>query len=121
MPELTSEAQRIAYTRRLWGLVLGEDVVREVAARMLGVSSVTWGRWESEGHNIGRDNLQRIAEKSAELGLPQITPAWLAWGEGEGPPMITVTPVAPRARHIKKRGKVVRPGDAKADGHRRRA
>lgn len=121
MAGMDTRGKRLAQARRLWAAALGQDVSQVDAGAMVGVSGATWSRWETDTDNPRRGALEKIAEKSAALGLPQITAGWIDYNEGEGPPQIgNPTVVSKPARHIKKHGKIVKPGDAKPQ-HRRKA
>ncbi len=85
MPDLLTRGRRLAQARRLWAVVLEEDVPQSVAGAAVGVSGATWSRWESDQDSPRRESLERVAARSGELGLPQITAGWLDYGEGEGP------------------------------------
>ena len=121
MEHKTGRGERIAQARRLLGVALHQDMPRRAAAELFGVSSPTWTRWEAEDDRPTYENLQRFAQLCQEHGIAGVTAAWLEFAEGEGP--LTITPVVKHqpARHIKKHGRVVKPGDAKTERNRRRA
>jgi hypothetical protein len=91
--------------RRLWGLVLEADLNRERASELVGISSVTWGRWEKNEDALRESNVEMLVAKSAELGLPGVTPEWLRYGAGEGPPIIGTPPVVTAPRKALRKGK----------------
>lgn len=84
----TGRGERIAQARRLLGVVLHQDMPQRAAAELMGKSGATWSRWESEDDRPAYENLVAFAQLCRAHGLPEITAAWLEFGEGEGPPQI---------------------------------
>lgn len=98
MLDLKTRGKRIAQTRRLWAVVLGEDVPQARAGSFVGVSGATWSRWESDDDTPRRASLEAIAAQSRELGLPGVTAGWLDYAEGEGLPIIGHAPEVKRRK-----------------------
>lgn len=98
MTTLNTRGKRLAQARRLWAVVLGQDVSQVDAGAFVGVSGATWSRWETDTDNPRRASLEAIAEMSRELGLPGVTAGWLDYAEGEGPPIIGKAPEVKRRK-----------------------
>ena len=123
--DLSTRGKRIAQVRRLWAVVLGIDVTQPVAASMIGVSGASWSRWESDEDVPRRSRFEEIAAKSAELGFPEVTAAWLDYAEGSGPPQIGKAPEdgalpVPPTPVVRKRKPAPRTGQTAAPAAKKR-
>jgi hypothetical protein len=88
---------RLKAIRRWWGAVTNREMELRVAAEMIETTAGTWSKWENDLQAIRPKNLKRIVAVSHSMGLKWVTPAWLMYGVGEGPPVVSVKRVEIRA------------------------
>lgn len=111
--------ERLATVRRYLSIAMREDLNALRMQELLGWGGGTWGRWENGEMRPRRDKIEAICALAARYGLTWITPAWLDYGSGEGPPSVITGPVAvppklPTKPKAVRGEKLVRPEDEAA-------
>jgi hypothetical protein len=106
---------RITLFRRYLAIAMGQDLNPKRMQELMGFGGAIWGRWESDEMRPREDKLQAMAKLAARYGLTWVTPEWLDYGAGDGPPAIGV-PVAnvPTKPKAVRGEKLVRPEDEAA-------
>lgn len=90
-----SVGDRLAQCRRVLSVILDRDIKQEEMAEIIGFGPAIISHWETGRRRPSRDAVAQIVDRLHAYGMDWLTPAYLEYGVGDGPPAIGKLPERP--------------------------
>jgi transcriptional regulator with XRE-family HTH domain len=96
-------AERLAQCRRVLSVILNRDINQAQMAELCGLSAGYWSHLETGHRGASRETIEKIVAALQAYGMTYVTPGWIDYGEGDGPPIIGIAPVEIKSKTRKGR------------------